>query len=128
MSLGRSSGGLGSLNAAVTLASKGFGSFNWEIDTGTLVGTVVFEATIDDANYFAVDAIQIDGTIITNVSSFSARGAFTSVGYSQVRLRVSAYTSGTSDARIQGSLGTHVVRIGDPLPAGTSNIGDVDVV
>jgi len=128
MSFGRVSGVLGSLNAAVTLVSKGFGSFNWEIDTGTLVGTVVFEATLDDTNYFAIDAIQVDGTIITSVSSFSARGAFTSVGYSTVRLRVSAYTSGTSDARIQGSVGTHVVRIGDSLPAGTSNIGDVDIV
>lgn len=122
------SGALGALNAAVTIDGQGSGTINWEIDAGTLVGTVDFEATLDDTNWFAVDAIQIDGTIITNTSAFADRGAITSTGYSQVRLRVSAYTSGTSNARMEMSQGASVVRMGDSLPAGTNNIGDVDIV
>jgi hypothetical protein len=121
------SGALGALNDAVTVAGEGSGAINWEVDTGTLSGTVVFEATLDDTNWFAIDAIRIDGTIITSITSFPDRGALTSSGYSQVRLRVSVYTSGTSNGRVEASVGTGVVRLGDSLPAGTNNIGDVDI-
>ena len=123
------SGALGALNAAVTLTAQGAGSVAWEIDTGTLVGTVVFEATLDDATWFAVNAIRIDGTIVASTATFADRGALSSVGYSQVRLRVSAFTSGTSNARMEGLGGAAgVVRLGQALPPGTNNIGDVDVL
>lgn len=122
------SGALGALNAAVTLAAEGMGAVNWEIDTGTLVGTVVFEATLDDTNWFAINAMRVDGTIISSTTTFADRGVLTSNGYSQVRLRVSAFTSGTSNGRLEGSLGASTVRLGQALPPGTNNIGDVDVL
>lgn len=121
------SGALGALNAAVTLAAEGMGTVNWEIDTGTLVGTVVFEATLDDTNWFAINAMRIDGTIISSTTTFADRGVLTSNGYSQVRLRVSAFTSGTSNGRLEGLLGASTVRLGQALPPGTANIGDVDI-
>src|SRR5574341_1922835 len=120
------SGALGALNAAVTISAEGSGAINWEIDAGTLVGTVVFEATLDDTNWFAVDAIRIDGTIIVSTTTFADRGALTSTGYSQARLRVSVFTSGTSNARLEQSYGTNVVRLGDSLPAGANSIGVLD--
>jgi len=122
------SGALGALNAAVTVASEGVGLVHWEIDTGTLVGTVVFEATLDDTNWFAINAITIAGAVIASVAAFAARGALDSGGYSQVRLRVSAFTSGTSNARLEASVGGGLTRLAQALPAGTNNIGDVDVL
>lgn len=122
------SAALGSANAAVTINSQGTGTIIWEIDTGTLVGTVVFEATLDDSNWFAVNSMRIDGTIISSTTSFSDRGEFTTSGYSQARLRVSAYTSGTSNARMEAGTTSDIVRIGQALPVGDNNIGNVDVL
>lgn len=121
------SGALGSLNAAVTIAAEGARGVTWEVDTGTLVGTVTPECTLDDTNWFGVNAVRIDGTIISSTTTFADRGALTSVAYSQCRLRVSAYTSGTSNARMEASPGGDVVRLGQAIPAGDNDIGNVDV-
>lgn len=122
----KASGALGALNAAVSASGQGSGVIHWEIDVGTLVGTVVFEATLDDANWFAINAIRIGGAIISSTSSFADRGALDCAGYSQVRLRVSIYTSGTSNARLEVSKGSAIVRLGQALPTGTNSIGIVD--
>ena len=115
------------------------GTVHWEIDTGSLVGTVSFEATLDDTNWFAVNILRIGGGTASSTSSFVDRGTFVSTGYSQIRLRVSDYTSGTSNARMEGSLfHSSVVRLGQALPSGSNaigklaansgvDIGDVDV-
>ncbi len=94
-------GTLGALNDAVTLVPKSVsGAVFFEIDSG-LTGTVVFEATLDDTNWFAISALKLsDGSLITSVTSFADRGVLTSAGYTQVRLRVSAYTSDSSAARL----------------------------
>jgi len=120
---------LGAANAAVTVATEGAGNVAWEIDTGTLVGTVVFEATLDDTNWFAINALRIDGTIIASTTTFADRGSLTSAGYSQIRLRVSAYTSGSSNARVEAShTYASVVRLGQGLPANPGvDIGDVTI-
>lgn len=114
----RASAALGALNAAVTLdlspaagPHHESGTVTWEIDTGTLVGTVTPEATLDDTNWFAIDAIRIDGTVIASTTTFDDRGSLTSTGYSQVRLRVSAFTSGTSNARMSATAGSNIVRV-----------------
>lgn len=117
------SGALGAANNAVTLSAEGSGIVHWEIDTGTLVGTVVFEATLDDTNWFAINAIRINGTIIASTATFADRGALDCAGYSQVRMRVSAYTSGTSNGRLEASSGSGVVRLGQALPTGANVIG-----
>ncbi len=122
------SGALGVLNAAVTISVLDARGATWEVDTGTLIGTVVFEATDDDTTWFAINALHIDGTIVSAITSFADRGAFSSLGYSQIRLRVSVYTSGTSNARLVAQAGGEVVRLGQAIPAGANNIGDVDVL
>src|SRR5579885_3106151 len=49
--LSRASGALGALNAAVTFAPWGNGILMFQIDSGTLVGTVIFEGTLDDSTW-----------------------------------------------------------------------------
>jgi predicted SPOUT superfamily RNA methylase MTH1 len=121
------SGALGALNAAVSIRAEGTGTLNWEIDTGTLVGTVVFEATLDDTNWFAIEAMRINGTVISSTVTFADRGVFTSTGYSQVRLRVSAFTSGTSNARIEASAGASAVRIAGTIPISGTITADTEL-
>lgn len=119
------SGALGALDATLTLVGDGLGSVEWEVDTGNLVGTVVFEASLDDSNWFAINAVRIDGTIIANTATFADRGTLSPTGYSRYRLRVSAYTSGTSNARMEGALSADTVRLGQALPSGGNILGYV---
>lgn len=104
-------GSLTALNSAVTVKAHGLNAIQYEIDTG-LVGTVSFEATLDDTNWFAVDAVTLSsGAIVSSVNSFPTRGQIMGAGYSQVRLRVSSYTSGTSSARIEASPSNNEIRV-----------------
>lgn len=97
------SGTLNALNAAVTIPSENAGSVAYEIDTGTLVATVAFEATLDDSNWFAIRAMDSADNSILAVASFPSRGIMTSSGWSQIRLRVSSFTSGSSAARLEAA-------------------------
>lgn len=101
------SGTLAALEDEVAVSCEGSGIVWWEIDTGTLAGTVSFEATFDDTNWFSVSAVPLStSTAVTSITSFGDRGYFVQAGFSQARIRVSAYTSGTSDARMEVSAGT----------------------
>jgi len=62
--------------------------------SGTFVGTVTFEATINGASWVALALAPVGGGAA--VSTASAPGLFSGVvsGFAQFRARVSAYTSG----------------------------------
>lgn len=63
--------------------------------SGTFVGTVTFEATIDNTNWKAVQVVNLnDGSVATTAT---AAGVFAIgvAGLNQVRARVSAWTSGS---------------------------------
>ena len=66
---------------------------------GTYVGTISFEATIDDVTYFPAPAFPqgTSGLLSGAVTSTTATGRWMmpAVGYSRVRVRMSAYTSGS---------------------------------
>ena len=73
--------------------------------TGTFVGTVTFEGTIDDVSYFAVGLkTMADGAA---VSTATAPGAFKlpldAGALSLFRARVSAFTSGTITVKARKS-------------------------
>ena len=86
-------------NAAVAtgngtpLATRGMASLGLQV-SGTFVGTVAFEATLDGANWIALQAVDVrDGSVVTTAT---APGVFVAAcaGISQVRARISAYSSG----------------------------------
>jgi len=75
--------------------------------TGTWVGTIVFEAQDGDGNWFAdIWNAQIggQGQSSTTVNDFLLAGVG---GYFQVRLRASAWTSGTANITATTSLATN---------------------
>ena len=78
---------------AVALA--GYDKFAIEV-TGTFVGTVTFEGTIDDTSYFAVGMkTAADGAAVTSATAAGAFKMPSDTVLSQFRARVSAFTSGT---------------------------------
>lgn len=75
---------------------KGYRSVVLEV-SGTFVATVTFEGTIDDSSWFAIGLkTAADATAVTTAT---AAGAFKLpadlTALSQIRARVSAFTSGT---------------------------------
>lgn len=69
---------------------------------GTFVGTLQFEATVDSLTWFSLPTYAVGST--TAVTSATAPGAFLSnvAGFRTVRLRPSAWTSGTALITIRG--------------------------
>jgi len=67
--------------------------------TGTFVGTVSFEATLDGTNWVALECMNVStGAKVTSVAGTSAVNTLvvTAVaGFAQVRARISAWTSGS---------------------------------
>lgn len=73
--------------------------------TGTFVATLVFEGTVDGTNWFAMDALPIP--MATTAQSATGTGAWEvqEAGLSQIRVRCSAYTSGSAQVTVRGVQG-----------------------
>lgn len=104
------SGALGSLNATISVTHPGLQSIGMQLAAGTLVGTIVPEASFDggttwNATFFDNPA---NGNITTAISFASSNTAtalsIVGVGGSgMTRVRVSAYTSGTANVTVRAS-------------------------
>lgn len=101
--------------------------------TGTFVGTVTFEGTInEDLSTW----VSIKGSNITNgtvAATATAPGVFSfnTTGLYSIRANITAYTSGSITVvgrEIDGVFGPADMNITGSIPAGTNNIGDVDVL
>lgn len=99
----------GSITAAsgtastVELSCIGLGSTGLDI-RGTFTATLVPEASINNVDFFTVDANPVGGGAAVN--SITGAGAWTinTSGFSSVRVRCSAYTSGTAVANLVSTL------------------------
>ena len=93
--------------------------------SGTFSGTVQFEATVDGVNWFSIYAAVVPGG--TLASSATAGGAWQidASAFAGVRVRCSAYTSGSIVVALRGSAATGAVALDAPLPVGANAIGGV---
>lgn len=98
-------GTAGALNGAVTVAPQSMASVNIGV-SGTWVGTLTFEVSIDGTNFYAVNTVPVSGGTV--VQSTTANGAWTGTipGFNSFRVRMSAYTSGTATVTIRAGAGT----------------------
>jgi hypothetical protein len=102
---------LGALSAAVSVALAGQSSVGLQLAAGTLIGTLVVECSLDGgATYPGIGTFYdpSNSTTATSIVFSAANGAKTvSIlaigGSSHVRVRVSAYTSGTANAILRAS-------------------------
>ena len=105
-------GSLAAAQAAVAFitdgGSIGFNQVNVNT-TGTFSGTFVFEATIDGVTWIAVNGYAYTGGQLSSVpvASFTGIGQWgvPVSGFNQVRVRCSAYTSGTATVTLDGTVG-----------------------
>lgn len=97
-------GTMGALNATVALTLNGTSSALFVL-SGTWVGTVIAEGTLDGfTTSSTLSMVQTTGAISnTGVSANGNYRILVTNGYTQVRLRMSAYTSGTASATMNAS-------------------------
>lgn len=143
---------LNALNAAASVSTTGAQGAGVFIAAGTLAGTVVAECSNNGstnwtAGFFYDQTIGAVAAslVFTNPNAATKRSILCGTGNSHARVRVSAFTSGAADGTVRASmfqspvvnlalLGGNVVGSSLPVnlsaavPAGTNNIGDVDVL
>lgn len=138
----RATGALGASNAAVTVNLSGRSAVGGFVATGTLSGTVTPEVTVDGTTWVATSVYNLGaGAAPTRAATVTLNTVFAielPPGARQARIRVSAYTSGTSNGTLVATAGPGVSRFQPTQPisgtvtttlgAGTNNIGDVDVL
>lgn len=113
--------------AVTSLLSQGTAFF---AISGTFVGTVVTEYTVDGSTWASLSAYQTGSNLGGVVSSFASPTAVMAMiaPYTGVRIRCTVFTSGTIVARIVTAPTGGVVALGSAIPAGTNGIGNIGTV
>ena len=90
-------------NNALSLNCTGYGTCGIDV-RGTFTATLVPEGTIDNATWFTLTITPVAGG--AGVTTITAAGAWTvpTAGFSAIRLRSSAYTSGTPTIVLAGTI------------------------
>lgn len=100
------SGTIAALNATVVGSSNGGGSFVFAL-SGTWSATAVLEGSIDGATWTQINFAPVGGGAA--VSSTTSNGVYRALspgGFSQVRVRASAYSSGTMSVAVNSGSGS----------------------
>jgi len=105
----------------VTLTLPGGASAVGMQITGTWVGQLEFEGTIDGTNYTSIEASN--GTATVNATAGNDIFVLPGGGYLKIRTRASAWTSGSATVTFIASVGTAANILTGAIPAGTNNIG-----
>jgi len=133
-----STGALGALNAAVTLNMAGLNGVSMQLAAGTLIGVLVAEVSVDGGTtwvgtYFddAVTGQKKNAIQYTASNTATTQAIILNAGTGQVRIRVSAYTSGTANCTVRGSMALdpsllYAVMSGSVSPPTTAMVGGVE--
>jgi hypothetical protein len=103
-------GALGALNANVQLVLAGHATSGFQLAAGTLIGTIVAETSFDGGTTWNSTYIdQLAGNKVSSIVFAVANTATASTmvgvgGTGLVRVRVSAYTSGTANITLRASV------------------------
>jgi hypothetical protein len=126
-------GNLAALNATAVVNTGGCSTVGFDV-TGTWVGTIIFEAQTGDSTWWAQDAWVQSGTSTSGGISSNGQGVIPCGGFSQVRLRMTPYTSGTAVISLNAGAGSNVQQatiVGSPLvlvggetPVGSAPFGN----
>jgi hypothetical protein len=118
------SGTLGALNATLEIAGAGLSTVGVGI-SGTWVGTIVAEITTGDGVWDIIPLI--DNTMGSAGLTTAVNGNFLLgvAGALTLRIRMSAYTSGTATIYLEGSSAPAGVFLSRSIPTGINSIGAV---
>lgn len=102
------SGALNALNASVQLTIAGHTTAGFQLVAGSLIGTIVAETSFDGGTTWNSTYIDIGNkvsSIVFSSSNTATAGTIVGVGGSGlVRIKVSAFTSGTASITLRGSI------------------------
>lgn len=123
-------GTVAALNGAVTVNTQGRGTLIFTL-TGTWIATVIFEASVDGSTWVSVDGIgrPLNGRYTQLTSNYTV--AIECAGFSQIRAKASAYTSGTINIAYDASaqINNEESNVGNnnaPIPVQSTLIGGSD--
>ena len=112
-------GSLAALNSTVsTSVLDGFGTAGVSI-SGTWVGTITFQATIDGTNWYNMIAQPIAGGILASTTTVNTAVRLNITGVQDVRVLMSNYTSGTANITIDCTAHAGFIRTLSNLAGGT---------
>lgn len=113
------SGTIVALNGAVTATLPTAASIVFNI-TGTWVATLIFEGSVDGTTFFTIPTKSLPLTLLLNTTAANGNFSCSVGGYFAVRVRASAFTSGTATVVWNAD--------NNPNPTGTLNtmVGGTD--
>jgi hypothetical protein len=100
------SGNISSLNGLLNGPSSGCSSCAIAI-AGTWVGTLTFQATIDNVNFFNVSAFNISTGIQSTTTTSNGNFLVPCGGFNLVQVVMTSYTSGTATVTFDASSGSN---------------------
>ena len=118
------SGSITAISQSVALTLNGKSGVALQL-TGTWVGTIQFEGTVDGTNWVAINGVFAGAS--TPGPTITANGIIrlTPSGLAQVRATSTAWTSGTATVSLRASDATGGTFLNQSLTAGTNSIGTV---
>jgi hypothetical protein len=110
---------LSALNAEIVMDLQGKAVAAFDIRTGAMNATLVFEATVDGTNYFGLPGINVLTEAALSAIVITTTHAATYIvgtsGYRRIRCRVSAYTSGNVVVAARASVADFAI-YAKPMP------------
>jgi len=123
-------GTLNALNAAITLDLSGAQGVGFQLLAGTLIGTIIAEISYDNGTtwaptgFFDVDTKGLSDTVVFGSANGTIiKGLMIPQGAGLVRVRVSAFTSGTATGQIRANLIASQVVYSSPLDGRRTTYG-----
>lgn len=116
------SGSLAALNATVALSLAGGYSAAAAQITGTWVGTITFEASLDGTTWSAINAVSSSASSPQTTTTANGLYRLTPGGVQQIRANMSAFTSGSASILFRASTGVGGTFANQILP--TRNLQD----
>ena len=120
------SGTTAAVSANVAIALNGQSGVAVQI-TGTWVGTLQFEGTVDGTTWVAVNGVFAGASAPGPTTTANGVVRVTPSGLAQFRIIATAWTSGTATITLRASAATGGTFLNQSLPVGTNAIGTVSV-
>jgi hypothetical protein len=117
------SGSLAALNATVSIITNGISTVGVDI-SGAWVGTITPEGQIN-GTWYQMTFVDTGGGLLGLTWTTNNLAQINTAGLQQMRVRMSAYTSGSATIKLQGSVAAGIVSLAESLPQGTNNIGSI---
>lgn len=111
---------------SVAIAVNGQSTFSFQV-TGTWVGSIVVEGTIDGTNWLPTTYVSLATGGVGTSFSANTIGQGNCTGLTQVRLRGNTLSSGSAVVSMRASDGVATFMLDNPIPIGSNVIGKVGI-